>query len=486
MISESVRTSPLAGTWYPADRGSLAAEIDGLVDAVSLPPVEGRLLALVSPHAGYRYSGACAASGYALLGGGDFRRVIVLGPSHHVGFAGVAMTEHAWWETPLGRVAIDRETCDALAAEGIARVLPGADRREHSIEIQVPFLQHALGGFQLVPLMTGDMEERDMERLAAALRARIGGETLVVASSDLTHYGAGFEYVPFEEDVRSNLGALDGGAIELIRSRNWRGLADYRRATGITACGLAPIEALLRALPEDSRGMLLRYYTSGDLTGEWDHVVSYASLGFFDAASGPLLDEGERSALLAAAREAMTRVVSAGELDDDREPDTPGTPPPAGSALHAVRGIFVTLTMDGELRGCIGTLDPGVPLWRAAAFQAPVSAMRDPRFDPVRVEELESIRIEISVLSSPRPILSSEDFDPGRHGIILEKGTRRALFLPQVATEQGWDREATLRHLSQKAGLGPDGWRHGCALSVFTAEVFSEPPARPGRGASGA
>jgi len=274
----------VAGSWYPRDPDALAGLVDGLLDraAERAPGPAGPVAALIAPHAGFTYSGAVAASAFVSLRGRAFDRVVLVGPSHHFGFAGAAVPERdtAVYRTPLGAAPIDREAVSALAA---APGFRGDDRMfepEHALEAELPFLQRALPPTTpIVPILIGGgASSDDASRVAAAVAPLLQGSALLVISSDFTHFGPRFDYVPFANDVPARIRELDLGAIRTIESGNAESFSSYVAATGATICGHRAVEVLLR-LPIAAHGaVLLEYDTSGRMTGSWDHSVSYAAI----------------------------------------------------------------------------------------------------------------------------------------------------------------------------------------------------------------
>ena len=500
-----VHSSLLPGSWYPGEPQELRRVLRDCLDkSKTLPSIRAeRLAALVVPHAGYLYSGPTAASGYRILGERKPRRVVLLGPSHSQAFRGVCLSRYDFFETPLGQIPVDMEGTRRLRSCPLVQVSDEPHRREHSVDIQLPFLQEVLGDypFTIVPVLVGSLEEEDFPLLAASLRELLDDGTVVVISCDFTHYGPRYGYVPFQLDqqIAERLRRLDDGACKPILQLDRKGFLAYRRETGVTICGDAPIGMLLELLPKDSQGHLVSYTTSGQVTGDFENSVSYACLAFLRGSPGgshpgesepkqpevmkkdrqPLqersqdgapLSVSERATLLRLARDTLESYVRQG-----RTPDPLSGTYQMTSRLEEKRGAFVTLKRHEELRGCIGYILPHEPLYRVVQENTVNAAIRDSRFAPVQADELSSIVIEISVLSPPRPVPSYTDILLGSHGIILKKGSSQAVFLPQVAPEQGWDLTETLRHLSLKAGLSRDAWRHpDTAFSVFTAEVFEE------------
>jgi len=278
--SSSVRPSALKGSWYPAGREALERQVDGFLKRVP-QRVEGeRIVGMISPHAGYVYSGEAAAWGYKNLLGLAFCRVIIVAPSHYVSFEGISTPRVEFYETPLGKVRVDKKSCEYLLKRPLFRSIRKAHLREHAVEIQLPFLQRTLEDFTLIPLVVGSLEEEDYERASNELKTLMDPNTLLIASSDFTHFGPRFGYVPFANDFRENISRLDQGAIDLILKKDWEGFLAYRKRTQATICGFRPIALLLKTLPSDVCGRLLRYCLSGDLTGDYTNSVSYASIVF--------------------------------------------------------------------------------------------------------------------------------------------------------------------------------------------------------------
>ena len=465
-----VRPAAVAGSWYPGDAKTLARYIDQLLDEAR-PSPESRqgppLRALIEPHAGYQYSGATAAAGYKLVQGRRYQRVVVLGPAHRVGFQGLSIADVDAYETPLGRIPLDREAVRRLSRSDLVIHHPQAHREEHSIEMQLPFLQRALApGWKLVPVLVGWMEPGDRRRAAELLRPLLDDQTLLVVSTDFTHYGPNYRYRPFPLDRRTpqRIEELDRGAVERILSGDAEGFLDYRERTGITICGREAVAILLHLLPPDSHGQVAAHTTSGKLTGDYRNSVSYWAIVLrseqplnADPPSEPLTDADwkllERIAILG------VRDAVAGRDRDDPDPEYRALVKKLPPRLRQPSGAFVTLWKQQRLRGCIGYIQPIAPLYEAVYENAWNAARNDPRFLPLLDSELPRLEMDISVLSAPVPIDSPEQFQVGRQGIVLDKDGRRAVFLPEVATRNGWNREQTLTRLARKAGLPGDAWK---------------------------
>ena len=477
-----VRAPAWAGQFYPGTIDRLQAAVDRhLGSAADVAPGE-TVRAIVAPHAGYQFSGDTAGKVYALLNGqARYERAVVLAPSHRVSFRGLSVGDSEFFGTPLGDVPVDTSTCQAMDATcRLVSTRPDAHADEHALEVQLPFLQTVLPDVKLVPVVCGRLPLPDVRSAAAELAPLLWRpETLWVISTDFTHFGHGFRYVPFSHDVPARLEELDKGAISRVVDIDCEGFFEYIEETGATICGRVPLALLLAVLETQSDTYTCRlvdYTTSGALTHDYDHCVSYASLVVSEQSAG---DEGGASAgeaglsvadqgsLLALAREAIRADLS-GSVP--RVPDEVL----ASDACSAIRACFVTLRDDGQLRGCIGSLACAEPLYENVIQNACNAASQDPRFWPLSEEELDRVSIEISVLTAPRPVPSWEDVVVGKHGLILEKGGCEAVFLPHVAVEQGWDLATTLSNLSRKAGLRADEWRRGATFRVFEAVVFRE------------
>ena len=504
-----VRSAAVAGAFYPAEAAPLAAQLRKFL-AGGEPAAAGEgIRALIVPHAGYEYSGAVAGKAYALLRSPQaqarIRRVVVAAPTHRVNFQGVSLGNYGALATPLGEMPVDTAACRALAGtHPLISTRTDAYSREHALEVQLPFLQTVLPQVKLVPLLCGELAVDAARSLAPLLRKTLWNpETLWVISSDFTHFGASFGYVPFTRDRPRRISELDHGAVERICAGDLDGFAEYVARTGATICGASAI-ALLLAVLENAAGSRqqveagtelaaqptghgsritdrvpptireVAYTTSGQLTGDWEHTVSYAAVKISDevaaeegTAGENFISPGEKKTLLKLAREAIQTRLK-------RAPAPQLAPEELTPRLQGDGACFVTLHLGGELRGCIGHLEASEPLWQNVVRNARAAAFSDPRFLPLSPAEFAAVTLDISVLTPFRPISGPEAFIVGRHGIILEKGGNHAVFLPQVAPEQGWDRETTLTHLALKAGLPPDGWRRSATFSVFEAVVLGE------------
>jgi len=469
-MDKDIRKSVIAGTWYPGDPATLSGDIRKYLGNVPMQAVGGPVVGLVSPHAGYVYSGQIAAHGYRLIEGQHYDAVVVIGPSHRVLFHGASVWPSGGYVTPLGVVPVHGELAAAiLGADPVLNSERKPHAEEHSVEIQLPFLQVVLGSFAFVPIVMGTQDLSTCEAVADAIfRAARGKSVLVVGSSDLSHFHT------YEKARR-----LDQGVIDLVQKRDYRELSRELEDGSCEACGGGPVvTAMLYAEKAGARGVkVLKYANSGDVTGDWRQVVGYLSAVFFRENPGEKavakkkagidmgLADDEKQALLQIARASIQAELA-------------GKKPPAAKgqgALEEKRGAFVSLKKRGHLRGCIGFIEAKKPLAKTVEEMAIAAAFQDPRFEPLKKEELKDLRLEISVLTPLRRVADVGEIEVGIHGLYIRKGVRAGLLLPQVAMEYGWDRDTFLRETCCKAGLAPDAWRdRETEIYLFSADVFGE------------
>jgi hypothetical protein len=424
------------------------------------------------------YSGQVAAHGYKLLQGRDVRTVAVLSPSHMEYFPFASVYDGDAYETPLGRIDVDKDAARTIVSMDPERIRlsarghlhPGSHRQEHALEVQLPFLQTVLRNFRIVPVVMGDQDWELCSTLGNALVPHMArSDFIVVVSSDLSHFHG--------YDTANSLDALFCGLVEdMDPERLYRSV----RGNECEACGAGPVIASLVASRQAGATAcrILHAANSGDVTGDRHSVVGYASAVIESAASGDgkqMEEEGavpveltaeEQSYLLDLARSTV-QLAAGADADPPAELST--------TRLLEPRGAFVTLKIAGRLRGCIGMVDTPKPLKATVTEMARAAALSDPRFSPLRAEELAGVEIEISVLSPLRRIRSPEEIVLGVHGLVVEKGRRRGLLLPQVAAEAGWDIETFLRFTCEKAGLPPAAWKDDDAMIwAFSAFVFGD------------
>jgi AmmeMemoRadiSam system protein B/AmmeMemoRadiSam system protein A len=466
-----VRPAAVAGSFYPADPKELAKMVDDFIAHATPPAVEGAIQTLVSPHAGYEFSGAVAANGYALIKGKHYDRVVVIAPSHVDGFDFVSVFNGDAYQTPLGTVPVDKAFCKKIVSGEMVQlstrghIIPG-ERGEHALEDQLPFLQRAIGDFKLVPIIMGDQSYEASRKLGFALAREIkGSNTLIVASSDLSHYH------PYDEAVK-----LDHKTLRAIQDWDYLSMSENFERRVWEACGGAPIVAAMIASERlgASEPHLLKYANSGDVTGDKSRVVGYSSWVFVKplkarAGAAPqfTLSDAEKDDLLKLARQSVETAVKDRKLYDNV--------PLQFESFNRELGAFVTLKEHGELRGCIGYVSPVRPLAETVRDVAAAAAVQDPRFSPVTAEELGQLQYEISVLSPLRRVLDVSQIQVGRDGLIMKRGDKSGLLLPQVPLEQHWDRKTFLEETCHKAGLPTDAWQdRDTDIFSFTALVFGE------------
>ena len=492
---ENVRPAAVAGGFYPADSKALSAMMDEMLARASVPKISDPILAVVAPHAGYQYSGPVAAYTYAALKGRKFSRVVVIAPSHFEAFGFTSVYDGDAYATPLGTIAVDKSFAQQLAKMGPSIKLssrghtPTPQGAEHAIEVELPWLQRVLGNFQLVPVVMGDQSYESSRALGVALAKLIqGGDTLIVASSDLSHYH------PYDEAVR-----IDHKTLNALQDWDYLSMSRNFATRVWEACGGAPIVAAMIAAERmgANHAELLKYANSGDITGDRSRVVGYAAVlltkaqGQRSAAQPFSLSAHDKDQLLALARKSVEHAVRTGKMYE--------TAASSSSTLAQERGAFVTLTEAGQLRGCVGYVAASKPLDLTVRDTATLAALRDSRFRPVAASELGLLEYEISVLSPLRRVLDTRQIKIGQHGLLMKNGDYEGILLPQVATQEKWDRQKFLEETCAKAGMQANCWKDdNTDIFLFTAVIFGGPkatapepasppglPLRPGQQAPG-
>lgn len=471
-FAAEVKEADLAGSWYPASKAQLEDQIKGYLAAANPKNIEGQILAIIVPHAGYIYSGPVAAYGYKAVEDKRVKTVIILGFSHQKYLDGVSIYGGNSWKTPLGEIAVDT---------GLAQMIISSNPRfrfqkelfdnENSVEMQIPFIQTALGNVRIVPVAFGSQNYSDAQALAGVIAGLIKdrSDCLIAASTDMSHYH------PYEK-----ANSIDQHTIGVLNKLKARDLFDEGRLNICEMCGLMPVATTL--LVAEKLGYdkieILKYANSGDITGDKSKVVGYLSAAIYKESprsmvNSPqkkeerLLSEVQRKRLLQIARESISSYVKDGKRKKFSEDDP---------VLNQSLGAFVTLHEKGELRGCIGNMVGQGPLYNTVADMAIEAATGDPRFSSVTSAETGNIDIEISVLSPLKKVKSADEIKIPGHGVIIRQGFRSGVYLPQVAVETGWSKEEFLTSLcAHKAGLSPDAWKDPATdIYIFTAEVFGE------------
>jgi AmmeMemoRadiSam system protein B/AmmeMemoRadiSam system protein A len=455
--AQGVRKPVVAGAFYDGDKAALAARIDAYLSAVKDLPALGDVRALICPHAGYVYSGPTAAYAYKLVQGKPYEAVIIIGTSHQYALDGASIYLKGGFETPLGVAPVDEELASAIAKASGFSYVPEAHAKEHSVEVQVPFIQKALPAAKIVPIVMGYPTRRNVYALAEGIaKACSEKKVLIVASTDLSHY------LP-----KAEANSVDSKTISLVKNISADTLISKCARGENIMCGGGGVAAALIALKKTGQPQVevLRYTDSSEATGDESAVVGYvaAAVTVGKPAAEFSLSAEEKKELLRLARQAVETYVAEKRVVayETKDPN-----------LLAERGAFVTLKKGGELRGCIGFIEPVASLCETVIQTAIYAATEDNRFSPVQPEELSELEYEISVLTPLQKIDNPRLVQVGKHGLIIAMGRNRGVLLPQVPVENNWDRETFLGQACLKAGLPPDAWKKGAEISVFEAIVF--------------
>ncbi len=486
MNNKNIRQPVVSGQFYPADPEELRSQIRKFLKEAESRDLDKDIKALMLPHAGYSFSGAVAAEAYKQIRGEKRGTVVLLCNSHSSFFEGVALSESDSWTTPLGEVEVDKDKAQKLVDSQESFIFyEDPHIREHSLEVQLPFLQTVLEpGFKIVPVLFGNISGEESKHMASALSEILQGGDLVVASSDMSHFP------PYEEANR-----IDSRTLEIIADRDIEELENHISEVmeqGIPGedtllCGEDGVKTIMEmARSRDwGKGEVLRYANSGDTDlASKDSVVGYGTIVF---AQGEKKDDNEsqeeeqaqttrpeqlapeeREFLLKVARESVENYVNKGRIPEFEAPS---------ERLQEPKGAFVTIKKGEELRGCIGQIvQSEKPLWQVAQDMAIAAATKDGRFSPVTSEELPELTYEISVLSLPFSVRDWKDIQLGEHGVIVRKGGNSGVFLPQVAEEISGGKEEFLAQLCwNKAGLPPESYKNDPELEMyaFTVDDFS-------------
>ncbi|MBI4652001.1 AmmeMemoRadiSam system protein B [Candidatus Desantisbacteria bacterium] len=462
----NIRRAAVAGSFYPGNPQEITRMLEYFFSQVHDTSLLMNPRILISPHAGYIYSGPVAAYGYKAIQGIPFKLVIILGPAHTEYFEGASIYTEGSFETPLGTIEIDSKLAKSLlAGNRIFTENTSPHIKEHSLETQLPFLQFILKDFNIIPIVIGDIKDvRDYKVIAdvIAMNIKKREDVLIVISTDLSHF---YSYSIAQK--------MDEIAIDGILRMD----PDYllRRVNGheCELCGFNPVMVgleLAKDLNGVNKAVLLKKANSGDTAGDKNRVVGYASILIGEAKENKKMDEltkDVKKELLKIARDTIFSYIKEGKILEFKNVTNP--------KFLTKQGAFVTITENHNLRGCIGTFVSDKPLYNTIVEMAVSSAAKDPRFPSLAKEELKDISIEISVLSELKRIKNVDEIKVGTHGIYIIRGYYRGVLLPQVATEYGWDRDTFLQQTCYKAGLPADAWRDTkTEIYIFSAQVFNE------------
>jgi AmmeMemoRadiSam system protein B/AmmeMemoRadiSam system protein A len=465
--AESVRKPLWAGSFYPDSKTELKSQINELTQKAKKtrfqPPAGKSLKAIIMPHAGYIYSGLTAAHASLALRKNTFNKVILLAPDHRIGFEDCAVSNVHAYQTPLGLIQLHKDAHKLRRESPLFKSVPASDRSEHSLEVILPFLQTYLTAFELVPIVVG--YPKNIAHIASSIEPLMDNNTLLVISSDLSHF------LSYADAVKK-----DRETINMILNRKAAQLSKSR----LRACGIMPIVTLLKlAIKHNWQPALIHYSNSGDTAGDKSKVVGYTTIAFYENVTKSQSTNRTRNItqnhgriLLHLARHTIKkyfgmkiRKSEAAALESSLN-DT---------VFETKRGTFVTLTINGNLRGCIGNIIPRGSISESVKRNAINAAFHDPRFSPLTENEFKNVHIEVSILTEPKPLTYKNSADltsklrPNIDGVIIAKDGASATFLPQV-WRQLPNTDVFLSHLCRKAGLQPNAWQKG-PLDVLTYQV---------------
>ena len=477
---ENVRSPVRAGQFYPASREALSDMIDEFFKKAVSVDIEGEIVGLWAPHAGYIFSGQVAANSFLAVKGRKYDAVIIIGGSHSP-LRGGSIGNWDAYRTPLGDVAIHQELADKIrSSTALISSVESVHRHEHSVEVQIPFIQKTLPGVPIVPiLLSGDLSHGEMKTISRKITGIVNDlKVLFVASSDMSHYPSYKDAYDVDLRILDKVSAFDTKGVLQQNDANMR-----RGVKGLQCSLCGPAALVTTMLTSKELGAkkvhLLPYANSGDISGERNSVVGYGAALFYnnqvhqnsggdDMSEDVIFTKEEKKRLLEIARESILNVLNKKAVPEFIV-DKPN--------LKIKRGVFVTLTNHGRLRGCIGHFDPDRPLYQLVSHMAVASVTQDYRFayNPVSLKEMDKIDVKISVLSDLKKVNTIDEIEIGKHGIWITQGGRSGTYLPEVATEMGWNKIEFLEHCCvEKAGLSKDAWQTGADIYVYSSQIFGE------------
>ncbi|MFH1613322.1 MAG: AmmeMemoRadiSam system protein B [bacterium] len=453
-----MRKPSVAGLFYPEKEKELKKMINSFLEKTNVSLIKEDIFALISPHAGYIYSGEIAAFNYKILQEKKPEIVILIGPSHQALLKGISIYEKGKFKTPLGEVEIDEELAEKI--KNYHKIIyndPIAHIKEHSLEVQLPFLQVVLKKFKIVPILINEPSLEMCNILADAIINNFGNKKVVlIASTDLSHYHS------YNKSCE-----LDEKAISIIKELDAAKLLESVKNNECELCGLASVLTTIIASKKMkcNEVSLLKYANSGDTSGDKSKVVGYCSMAIYNSnEEANFLNEEEKKELLNLARKSIE------EYFNEKEKKISNS---QNKKFEEKKGIFVTIHKKGKLRGCIGYVFPYKDLWTSVSEMAIHSAFNDSRFPSIKKEELNDLEIEISVLSSLKKIENIDEIKIGVHGLYIKKDYYSGLLLPQVATEYNWTKKEFLENVCLKANLSITSWKES-EIYIFSAQIFSE------------
>ncbi len=484
--------------WFPDNRRDLKEMVEKFLADAPDVKVEGKPIAVIVPHGQYKFCGPTAAAAFKALAGQTYDRVVILGPAHNAAFPGGHVGEWDYYSTPMGSSELDKIACRKLLTSGAAATQPKADEKEQSIQNVLPFLETLLNDVKIVPVLIGGKQsENSIRRLGDAVRSVSTPDTLYVVSTDFTAYGQAYFYTPYKDNLKENIRKGDQAAIDLILSNNLAGFrALMKKPDALNLDGAEAISVLLRALEgrKDIRGRLLQYANTAEMIGDYSKSTSFAGIVLTKvagAAEEPLkvetiiedmgdkkpekvpqkLSEADEQTLLQIARDQLTKTIK-----DKKTADPSEYRADVGRKLLSQGATSVVLRKNDRLRGESGDVRPEKPIYISVLWNT-IRAARDSHFakNPITEADLPDVDIEITVLSPFVAAAGYTDIEMGKHGVFMSKGTKYAIMLPRTALEAHWDRDAMLKQLCLKAGLGENDYKDaGCRFWVFEAQTFCE------------
>lgn len=509
------KMSHLSSQWYHQEKNKLEKDLDFYLSTAkkefSVKTNPDKVKVLIVPHAGFYYSGLCAATAYQTLlkmnkPNNKIKNIIILAPSHTKSFKGIAIPNFETYQTVLGKIDVNKEKLSKLKTNKNFKIIKNIFNKEHAIEIQLPFLQRTIKNFKFIPLIVGQINNENYEQIAQTIKKIIDDNTLIVISTDFIHYGKNYQYTPFKRDILDFIRFVDSAALEAIGKQSFNLFNTVIKNSNATICGKNCIRILLKLLEKKSfeqtsfeqtelKPRLTCYYTSAQLTQARikntinikkllsnlpdrlvRNSVSYAGLIFTTQKLQTLKEEDkltnfEKKSLLELAFRSIQNEFLENKLPDHL------LWPIKSLGIQKQAGAFVTLNKNGNLKGCIGRIVTNKVLFKTVQEMAKAAAFNDKRFNPLKKDELKDINISISVLTKPKQIQNYKEIELGKHGIILKKQTYRgstksnypasSVFLPKVPTGLGWNIKTTLEQLSLKAGLSRNDWQDNCNFEVF-------------------
>jgi len=465
------RKPAVAGKFYPENPAELQKEIETLFKN-AFPRTCSDVRAIISPHAGYVFSGGVAANAFRQIDPlKEYSRVFIVGTSHRMAFEGASVFCDGNFMMPYGIEPVDTEFGKKLASNHpeIFTTNPSPHLQEHTIEVQLPFLKHVLvGGYKIVPILIGTDDPDICKQISNALKPYFTARNLFVISTDFSHYPAYSDARQIDYQTKDAiLSNSPSRLIQVLKENSKKKI----KGLSTSLCGAGAVLVLMNLTcdNQDFEYREIDYKNSGDNSyyGMKDSVVGYWAISLCKKEEELpfIISEDEKETLLRIAKESVEVTANNKRAGRIRIKDI-------GGILSENCGVFVTLHKHGKLRGCIGRVESNIPLHKAVEEVAALSACYDNRFPPVSPDELNDLEIEISVLSPPEKITDISRIKPGVHGIIIRKERRSGVFLPQVATETGWSLEEFLGHCSRdKAGIGWDGWKKA-DIYIFTSTIL--------------